>query len=192
MRSPSSISSVSSSVSLATGSTVISSVPEGRTQHKLMYQSLADEACERITKGIVREYLEQRPVCIALDPYNPTGSTRHVNFTTSKKTRWKTDARRSHINWAICDSDWEAEFCRVAEGHSLVRAYVKNQGLGFEAPYQYEGALKSYVPDFIVDVDDGRGDDDPLHVVVEVKRVPQGGCEVEKGHDGELLDSGRE
>jgi type III restriction enzyme len=41
------------------------------------------------------------------------GSTRHVNFSTSKTTRWETDARRCHINWAILDSDWEAEFCRV-------------------------------------------------------------------------------
>jgi hypothetical protein len=50
-----------------------------------------------------------------LDPYNPTGSTMHVNFNTSKNSRWETDARRCHINWVILDSDWEAEFCRVAE-----------------------------------------------------------------------------
>ena len=136
---------------------------------QLMYQSLADEACERITRGIVREYLDERPVRVVLDPYNPTGSTRHVNFATSKKTRWQTDPRYCHVNWAICDSDWEGEFCRVAEAHPRVRAYVKNQGLGLEVPYHYEGALKSYVPDFIVLVDDGRGDGDPLIVLVEIK-----------------------
>ena len=37
----------------------------------------------------------------------------------------------------VCDSDWEAEFCRVAEAHPRVRAYVKNQNLGLEVPYRY-------------------------------------------------------
>ncbi|RLS58129.1 MAG: hypothetical protein DWH91_03345 [Planctomycetota bacterium] len=36
----------------------------------------------------------------------------------------------------ILDSDWEAEFCRVAESHPQVRAYVKNHSLGFEVPYR--------------------------------------------------------
>ena len=70
-----------------------------------------------------------------LDAYNPTGSTSYVNFTTSKETRWQTDPRRCHVNWVVCDSDWEAEFCRVAEAHPKVRAYVKNQNLGLEVPY---------------------------------------------------------
>ena len=42
------------------------------------------------------------------DPYNPEGSTRHVNFTTSRKTRCATSPARCHVNWVVCDSDWEA------------------------------------------------------------------------------------
>jgi type III restriction enzyme len=104
-----------------------------------------------------------------LDPYNPTGSTIHVNFNTSKKDRWETDARRCHINWVILDSDWEAEFCRVAESHPQVKAYVKNHNLGLEVPYRYGSEMRTYLPDFIVLVDDGQGDDDPLHLIVEIK-----------------------
>jgi type III restriction enzyme len=104
-----------------------------------------------------------------LDPYNPTGSTIYVNFNTSKESRWETDARRCHINWVILDSDWEAEFCRVAEAHPRVIAYVKNHSLGFEVPYQYGSHTRKYRPDFIVLVDDGRGPDDPLRLVVEIK-----------------------
>ena len=74
------------------------------------------------------------PIKALLDPYNPTGSTSHVSFNTSKTDRWETDARRCHINWVILDSDWEAEFCRVAESHPQVRAYVKNHNLGLEVP----------------------------------------------------------
>ena len=101
--------------------------------------------------------------------YNPTGSTLHVNFTTSKRDRWETDARRCHINWVILDSDWEAEFCRVAEAHPRVRAYVKNHGLGLEVPYRYGSEKRTYIPDFIVLVNDGRGEDDLLHLIVEIK-----------------------
>ena len=136
---------------------------------QLMYQELADRACERITRGIVARHLGDRAVKVVLDPYNPAGSTIHVNFTTSKQTRWKTDERRCHVNWVMCDSDWEAEFCRVVESHSLVRAYVKNQGLGLEVPYRSGSQARTYIPDFIVLVDDGRGEDDLLHLVVEIK-----------------------
>jgi len=136
---------------------------------QLMYQELADMACERITAGITRKLIGERPIKAVLDPYNPTGSTIHVNFRTSRTDRWQTDARRCHINWVILDSDWEAEFCRVAEAHPRVRAYVKNHNLGLEVPYRYGSETRRYLPDFIVLVDDGRGDDDLLHLVVEIK-----------------------
>ncbi len=140
---------------------------------QLMYQELADIACERITAGISRALVGERPIKAMLDPYNPTGSTRHVRFTTSKTSRWQTDSRRCHINWAILDSDWEGEFCRVAEAHPRVKAYVKNQGLGLEVPYRYGSEMRTYIPDYIVLVDDGGGVDDPLHLplqlIVEIK-----------------------
>jgi type III restriction enzyme len=136
---------------------------------QLMYQELADMACERITRGIVTQLVGESPIKAVLDPYNPTGSTTHVNFTTSKKTRWQTDPRRCHINWVVCDSDWEAEFCRVAESHPRVHAYVKNHNLGLEVPYRYGSEPRKYLPDFIVLVEDGRGPEDLLHLVVEIK-----------------------
>ena len=141
----------------------------GTSPAQLMYQELADIACDRITSAIVRMFVDERPIKAVLDPYNPEGSTRHVNFRTSKRTRWRTDPRRCHVNWAICDSDWEAEFCRVAEANPRVRSYVKNQGLGLEVPYLFGSETHRYLPDFIVLVDDGQGDDSLLHLVVEIK-----------------------
>jgi type III restriction enzyme len=135
----------------------------------LMYQELADMACNRITAGITRAFVGERPIKAVLDPYNPTGSTAHVNFSTSKRDRWETDARRCHINWVVLDSDWEAEFCRVAEAHPRVRAYAKNHNLGLEVPYRYGSETRKYLPDFIVLVDDGHGDDDLLRLIVEIK-----------------------
>ena len=134
---------------------------------QLMYQELADMACERITNAITRAGINDRPAKAVLDPYNPVGSTRHVHFTTSKTHRYQTDARRCHVNWVILDSDWEAEFCRVAESHPRVRAYAKNQGLGLEVPYRSGSTSRTYIPDFIVLLDDGH--DDLLHLIVEIK-----------------------
>jgi type III restriction enzyme len=136
---------------------------------QLKYKTLADMAAERITAAITRAYVGERPVTAVFDPYNPVGSTMHVNFNTSKTDRWETDARRCHVNWVVLDSGWEGEFCRVVESNSRVRAYVKNQNLGFDVPYRYGSESRNYLPDFIVLVDDGHGDDDLLHLVVEIK-----------------------
>ena len=139
----------------------------------LLYQELADEACNRITAGITAAFAGERPIKAVLDPYNPIGSTSYVNFNTSKLMRWKTDANKSHVNWVVLDSDWEGEFCRVAESHPRVRAYVKNQNLGLEVPYRYGSEMRRYLPDFIVLVDDGHGEDDLLHLIVEIKGYRQ-------------------
>jgi type III restriction enzyme len=134
-----------------------------------MYQELADMACNRITAGITRAFVGERPIKALLDAYNSTGSTNHVSFNTSKPLRWETNSGRSHVNWVILDSDWEGEFCRVAESHPRVRAYVKNHNLGLEVPYRYGSETRKYLPDFIVLVDDGRGEGDLLHLIVEIK-----------------------
>lgn len=91
----------------------------------------------------------------------------HVNFTTSRQDRWETDARRCHVNWVILDSDWEAEFCRVAEAHPRIRAYVKNHNLGLEVPYRFGSEKRIYFPDFIVLLENGT--QEPLHLIVEIK-----------------------
>ena len=135
---------------------------------QLMVSELADIACEKITSAITRTELARQPVKAMLDPYNPTGSTRPVNFTTSRTQRYATGPK-CHLNWAILDSTWEGEFCRVLDSHARVLAWVKNHSLGFDVPYRFGGAARRYVPDFIVLLDDGAGKDDPLHLVVEVK-----------------------
>ena len=136
---------------------------------QLMYQELADRACEIIAAAITNSHANGYPVKALIDPFNPTGSTAHVNFTTSKTSRWQTDARKCHVNWVVLDSDWEAEFCRVAEGHPKVMGYVKNHNLGLEVPYRSSSITRTYIPDFIVQVDDGHGKHAPLNLVVEIK-----------------------
>ncbi|MFN2317187.1 MAG: restriction endonuclease, partial [Gemmatimonadales bacterium] len=136
---------------------------------QLLYLELADMACERINAGIVAAHMGTNPITAVLDPYNPNGSTRHVRFQTSTMDRWETDPRGCHINYVVLDSGWEGELCRAVESHPRVRAYVKNHNLGLEVPYRMAGTARRYRPDFIVLVDDGRGEDDLLRLVVEIK-----------------------
>lgn len=136
---------------------------------QLMIQELADMACERIMAGINRSLKGTNPIKVIVDAYNPEGSTNFVNFTTSKEDRWQTDMKKCHVNWAMLDSDWEGEFCRVVESHPQVLKYVKNHGLGFEVPYLMGSESRRYRPDFIIYIDDGHGPDDPLKLIVEIK-----------------------
>lgn len=121
---------------------------------QVLYKEIADMACERIKTAITETLQGQNLIKAILDPYNPEGSTAHVSFNTSKALRWKTAANKCHVNWVICDSMWESEFCRVVEAHPRVRAYVKNQGLGLEVPYLMGSTPHKYLPDFIVQIDD--------------------------------------
>lgn len=138
---------------------------------QLLYLELADTACNRITAGITAAHEGTRPINALLDPFNPTGSSSHVRFTTSRADRWETAGPppKNHVNWVILDSDWEGEFCRVAEMHPRVVAYTKNHNLGLFVPYRYGSEMRTYIPDFVVRVDDGHGPDDLLNLVVEIK-----------------------
>ena len=80
----------------------------------------------------------------------------------------------------IVDSTWETEFCRVAEAHPRVLAYTKNHNLGLEVPYHNAGQHHIYLPDFIVQVDDGHGPQDPLNLIVEIKGFRREDAKVKK------------
>ncbi len=101
-----------------------------------------------------------------VNPLNPEGSTRHVDFVTSKQTLIPTGL--SHVNYVVYDRDWEAGFTeRLEKLDDIVVSYVKNHSLFFEVPYEYGGDTFRYRPDFIVRL--GNGGAPPLNLVVEVK-----------------------
>lgn len=135
----------------------------------LTYAELAGKASELIYQAIVRSAGSDGATIVKamLDPYNPHGYTDHVSFITSKQNLWET--RLSHVNYVVCDSDWEGEFARVVEAHPATLSYVKNQALGFEVPYRSGSTMRRYIPDFIVQLEDGHGLDQPLNLIIEVK-----------------------
>jgi len=135
---------------------------------QILMREMADKACQRIQSAILAANSGEQKIVAILDPYNPTGSSSHVGFNSSKPY-WTTDPQKSHINFVVTDSDWEAEFARVAEAHPAVVSYVKNQGLGLEVPYLKGASPHRYIPDFILQIDDGHGPDGLLNLIVEIK-----------------------
>ncbi|MDO8750662.1 MAG: type III restriction endonuclease subunit R, partial [Dehalococcoidia bacterium] len=75
-------------------------------------------------------------------------------------------AKRSHINFCVYDSTWEASEAFELDHNPHVAAWVKNDHLGFEVNYIYRGVRKKYRPDFLVRLADGK------MLVLEVKGQP--------------------
>lgn len=138
---------------LAGGYLVANGVPTGA----ITYLQLAEQACERIHLACQGSLDGQSRMLAVLDTYNPGGSTRHVGFNTSKPV-YATSPERCPVNYAVLDSDWEAQLAFELDHHPKVLAWVKNQGLGFEVPYVDAGVPHVYVPDFLVRVDVGGGE----------------------------------
>lgn len=136
----------------------------------LLIQHFADDACDRIYRAIVRhqtdtpEVIGVRPT---LHPFEPTGSTNHVSFDTRRPT-YRT-REKCHVSHVVCDTNsWEQKLARSLEEMEEVRAYVKNEHLGFSIPYVIDGEEHSYLPDFLVRIDDGHGEEELLNLIVEV------------------------
>ena len=62
---------------------------------------------------------------------------------------------RSHINFCVFDSTWEASDAFVLDRASEVAAWAKNDHLGFEVFYVHRGVVRKYRPDFLVRLTSG-------------------------------------
>lgn len=70
---------------------------------------------------------------------------------------------KSHINVAVYDSGWEASEAFTLDHNKSVAAWVKNDHLGFEILYVFDGVVRKYRPDFIIRLGNG------VHFVLETK-----------------------
>ncbi|MCS1410270.1 MAG: hypothetical protein M2R45_03462 [Verrucomicrobia subdivision 3 bacterium] len=64
-------------------------------------------------------------------------------------------AKKSHINYCVYDSTWEASEAFELDRNQAVTAWVKNDHLGFEVLYVYNGVVKKYRPDFLIRLQSG-------------------------------------
>ncbi|MBK8840957.1 MAG: hypothetical protein IPO30_20490 [Hyphomonadaceae bacterium] len=73
-----------------------------------------------------------RPVVAA----DPTGSSRYVDFHTTRTSLIATDPTKSQVNYVL-DPLGSAAFAERIEKLPNVRGYAKNNGLMFEVPYSF-------------------------------------------------------
>jgi len=133
----------------------------------LLLHEYRSDAADKIYHSIVRTAGGNRRLVAMLKPYDVIGSSDWIDFDTSKPVRL-TDADKCHVNYTVADSRWEHVVDVALEEADEVVRYAKNQGLGLVVPYNIDGQVRAYYPDFLIELDDGRGPDDPLHLVLEV------------------------
>ena len=86
-------------------------------------------------------------------------SERPIRSTSDMRT-WYTSrpcepAKKSHINFCVFDSTWEATEAFQLDRSKNIKAWVKNDHLGFEVTYIFEGIVKKYWPDFLIKLANG-------------------------------------
>jgi type III restriction enzyme len=133
----------------------------------LLFVQKANEAAEKIKRAIIAGSGGEQRLRAELPDTDRVGTTTAVAYDTVK-TVFATDTTKCHLNFVPEDSGWETIVCEKLQRMDEVRAYVKNQNLGFRIPYTFEGRPGNYYPDLIVKLDVGRGTDDLLHLILEV------------------------
>ncbi len=134
----------------------------------LLLHDLAADAAEHIYQAIVQSTSGEKTLHPILRPYDTVGSTRYVDFDTTRPV-YPTDPARCHISHVVADTgSWEQKMAQAIEEMDEVVRYVKNHALGFTIPYTLNGQERPYTPDFIIHIDDGHGPDDLLNLIVEV------------------------
>ena len=134
----------------------------------LLMVGLAGRAADKIYTSIVAAHSEAATLKPILRPYDTIGSTSYVDFDTTRPV-WATAPEKCHVNFVVADTtSWEQKLAQTLEEMPAVLRYVKNHNLGFAIPYIVAGQEHAYLPDFIAHLDDGRGPDDPLQLILEV------------------------
>lgn len=64
--------------------------------------------------------------------------------------------RTSQISHCVYDSAWESTESYIIEKNPHVVAWAKNDHLGFEIIYSFDGVVRKYVPDFLIKLDNGK------------------------------------
>jgi type III restriction enzyme len=103
------------------------------------------------TETIEPQYDRDRPI-------RSTGDM--PTWYTSKPSEY---AAKSHINRCVFDSAWEASEAFELDRNDHVEAWAKNDHLGFEILYTYQGVVHKYYPDYLIRLKNG------AMLVLEVK-----------------------
>ncbi|MEX2171413.1 MAG: DEAD/DEAH box helicase family protein [Pirellulales bacterium] len=98
---------------------------------------------------------------LVFDQYRPIASTGDMQPWYTGRPNDHT--RRSHINVCVHDGTWESAEAYRLDHSNHVQAWAKNDHLGFEVLYTYNGTVHKFRPDFLIRLTNG------TQLVLEVK-----------------------
>ena len=120
---------------------------------------------DRIVEHLLRYVYEHNAerVELVFDEEMPIGSTRTMR--TWYTTKPNVTTVKSQVSHVVGDSTWEGYAANLFETSSTVTSYVKNDHLGFQIHYMWNGSRRRYLPDFLVRLANGKT------LVLEIKGV---------------------
>jgi type III restriction enzyme len=109
-----------------------------------------------VVQHLLRFVVEQNQERIepVFDEEFPIGSTRTMRTWYTTKVCHPT--QRSQISHMVADSSWEQYAANILEKSDLISAYAKNEHLGFQIYYLWNGARRRYIPDFLFRLVNGK------------------------------------
>jgi len=131
-------------------------IPSLFHQDPLRKRILISMSIDRVVQHLLRFVVEQNQERIEpiFDEDFPIGSTRYMR--TWYTTRPCQPTFKSQISHLVVDSAWEAHAANVLEKNQQVTAYAKNDHLGFQIYYLWNGARRRFIPDFLIRLTNGK------------------------------------
>ena len=131
-------------------------VPSLFHQEPLRKRILVSLNMDLVVQHLLRYLIAQNQTRVepVFDQEFPVGSTR--NMRTWYTTRTTQPAQKSQISHVVADGAWEAHAANVLETSPLVHSYAKNDHLGFQVYYMWNGAKRRYIPDFLIKLANGK------------------------------------
>jgi type III restriction enzyme len=141
------------------------SIPSLFHQDPLRRRILISLSIDRVVQHLLRFVTEQNLERVepVFDEEFPIGSTR--NMRTWYTTKVCHPTVRSQISHMVADGAWEQHVANLLETSPLVDAYAKNEHLGFQLHYMWNGSRRRYIPDFLVRLANGKT------LVLEIKGI---------------------
>lgn len=130
-------------------------------QRNLYLRLNMDRIVRHVGKGIINQNAQGYE--ILYNTNEPVRYTRDAGIWFTSKPHYP--GKKSHINFCVYDSTWEEQASRLLDKLEYVEAWVKNDHIGFEISYLFNGAVKNYLPDFLIRFKGGK------HLILEIKGV---------------------
>jgi len=107
-----------------------------------------------ISRRLLEYWHDRERLAPVFDGEQPIGSTRAMRTWYTTKTCHPT--QKSQISHLLADSAWEQHAANLLEMDERVLAYAKNDHLGFQIVYLWNGVRRRYLPDFLIRLANGR------------------------------------